>query len=72
MLFTFLSSLLLSSTMPVAVWQYTGGSYNETHFVQQDACLPIFHLGFGLNPSGDWEEKVDNVINPVMKVNSFS
>jgi len=55
-------------THPVSIWEEHGHNYNETHFVQMDACLPQFSLGFGINPSGDWEERLSNLFNIQFKI----
>jgi len=55
-------------THPVSIWDQHGGSYNKSHFVQMDHCLPTFELGLGINDAGDWEERLTNFVNFAMKV----
>jgi len=60
-------------THTVSIWdEVTGHNYNETHFIQMDACLPTFQLGFGINGASDWQERLSNVVNIVYKINDPS
>jgi len=46
--------------------------YNESHFVSQAACIPVFTLGLGINAAGDFEERLSNVFNVAWKINDPS
>jgi len=59
-------------THGMSIWDEAGASYNETHFVQQDACLPTVQLGIGYNTEGDWEERQTSFLNIQLKVSDPS
>jgi len=46
-------------THAVSLWEEVGSgvNFNETHFVQMDACVLTVQLGMGVNGAGDWEER---------------